>query len=77
MFQTCRFLLVTLPDFLHEMPDTSDIFIIETFCYGDVLFRRRCVSGNVVLRRCSVTVTFCMETLCGGDVDFFGGQQCH
>jgi hypothetical protein len=44
------------------------IFTAETFCYGDVLFRRRFVTGDVLLRRRSVTETFCMETFCRGDV---------
>jgi hypothetical protein len=42
----------------------SDIFNTETFCYGDVWFRRRCVTGDVVLRRRSVTERFCKETFC-------------
>jgi hypothetical protein len=44
------------------------IFTAETFCYGDVLFRRRFVTGDVPLRRRFVTETFCMETFCRGDV---------
>jgi hypothetical protein len=43
-------------------------FTAETFCYGDVLFRRRFVTGDVLLRRRFVTETFCMETFCRGDV---------
>jgi hypothetical protein len=46
----------------------ADIFTAETFCYGDVLFRRRFVTGDVPLRRRSVTETFCLETFCRGDV---------
>jgi hypothetical protein len=46
----------------------SDIINTETFCYGDVLLRRRFVpetsllTGDVFLQRRSVTETFCMET---------------
>jgi hypothetical protein len=54
-------------------------FTVETFCYGDVLFRRRFitgdvllrrrfVTGDVLLRRRFVTESFCMETFCRGDV---------
>jgi hypothetical protein len=50
------------------MVDYSDIFNTETFCYGDILFLRRCTTGDVVLRTCSVTETFCIrfvdETFC-------------
>jgi hypothetical protein len=38
------------------------------FFYGDVLCRRRYVTGDVLLRRHSVTETFGMETFCRGDV---------
>jgi hypothetical protein len=45
----------------------------ETFCYGDVLLRRRFVTetfcyGEVLLRRRSVMETFCMESFFRGDV---------
>jgi hypothetical protein len=43
-------------------------FNTETFCYGDVMFRRRCVTGDVMLWRRSVKETFSMETFCRGDV---------
>jgi hypothetical protein len=43
-------------------------FTAETFCYGDILFRRRFVTGDVLLRRRFVTETFCIETFCRGDV---------
>jgi hypothetical protein len=46
----------------------SDIFNTETFCYGEVLFRRCYVTGYVMLRRRSVTETFCMETYCRGNI---------
>jgi hypothetical protein len=46
----------------------SDSSSTETFCDGDVLFRRRYVTGDVLLRRHFVTETFCMETFCRGDV---------
>jgi hypothetical protein len=41
---------------------------MEMLCYGDVLFRRRCVTRDVVLRKRSITETICMETFCRGDV---------
>jgi hypothetical protein len=48
---------------------------METFCYGDVLFRRLFVTGDVLLRRrfvirrryvwsCFVEKAFCAETFC-------------
>jgi hypothetical protein len=46
----------------------SDIFNRETFCYGDVLIKRRCVTGDVQLRRLFGAEMFCMETFCRGDV---------
>jgi hypothetical protein len=60
--------------FLHEMLFHSDLFNTETFCYGDVLFRRRCAQetlcyGDILLRRRFVwrrfvEETFCKETFC-------------
>jgi hypothetical protein len=38
-------------------------FVPETFCY-----RRRFVTGDVLLRSRYVTETFCRETFCRGDV---------
>jgi hypothetical protein len=49
---------VTYPDCINKEP----------FCYLDVLFRRRFVTGDIMLRRRSVKETFCMETFCRGDV---------
>jgi hypothetical protein len=41
---------------------------ILSFSYGDVLFRRRCVTEDVLLWRHSVSDMFCMEMFCRGDV---------
>jgi hypothetical protein len=46
---------------LFELPYTD-------FLIGDVLLRRRYVTGSVAFRRRSVYETFCMETFCRGDV---------
>jgi hypothetical protein len=52
---------------------SGDVVLQETFCYGDVLlwrryveesfWRRRCVTGDVLLQK-----RFLLETFCGGDV---------
>jgi hypothetical protein len=41
---------------------------MKTFCYGDVLFQRRFVTGDVLLRRCSDKESFCREYVLCGDV---------
>jgi hypothetical protein len=58
------------------MLNHSDIFNTETFCYGDVLFRRRSVTGDVMLRRRSVTETFCREKFCRGEVSACDKKKC-
>jgi hypothetical protein len=59
------------------MYHNSDFFLIGYVCYGDILFRRRFVTGDVMLWRRSVTETFCRGDVLCGDVlyvrhtDFF------
>jgi hypothetical protein len=42
----------------------ADIFTAETYCYGEVLFRRRFVTGDVLLRRRFVWRRFVEEKFC-------------